>query len=185
MSSPEVTQLLVDYSNGQHQLYDRIISALYKELQVIAQGHMRRESSATIQSTDLVHEAYLKLIDQKSVNWQNRNHFLAMCSHIMRRLLIDRARSRKAQKRGGDHLRITLDASANLPDNEVTDQRLLEIDQALEELRRLSERQSKVVELRYFGGMSVEEVAETLEVSTPTIKRDWRVAKAWLSQRLA
>ncbi len=160
---------------------------VYDELRRLAASYLRRERPGqTLQATALVHEAYVRLISEKAHNWQNRTHFLAIAALSMRQILVQRARSRRAAKRGGDPARITLDeqllpAAQNAPD-EID---LVALDAALDRLATLNERQAKIVELRYFGGLSVEEAAETLHISPATVKRDWTLARAWLKRELS
>jgi RNA polymerase sigma factor (TIGR02999 family) len=160
---------------------------VYDELRRLAASYIRRERPGqTLQATALVHEAYVRLIGEKAHNWQNRTHFLAIAALSMRQILVQRARARKAAKRGGDPARITLDermlpAAARSPDGEVD---VVALDAALERLATLDVRQAKVVELRYFGGLSVEETAEALAISPATVKRDWTLARAWLKREL-
>ena len=160
---------------------------VYDELRRLAASYLRRERPGqTLQATALVHEAFVRLINEKAHNWQNRTHFLAIAALSMRQILVQRARSRRAAKRGGDPARITLDeqllpAAQNAPD-EID---LVALDAALDRLAKLNERQAKIVELRYFGGLSVEEAAETLRISPATLKRDWTLARAWLKRELS
>lgn len=160
---------------------------VYDELRRLAASYLRRERPGqTLQATALVHEAYVRLISEKAHNWQNRTHFLAIAALSMRQILVQRARARRAAKRGGDPARITLDeqllpAAPNAPD-EID---LVALDAALDRLAALNERQAKIVELRYFGGLSVEEAAETLRISPATVKRDWTLARAWLKRELS
>ena len=158
---------------------------VYDELRRLAASYLRRERAGqTLQATALVNEAYIRLIGEKAQNWQNRTHFLAIAALSMRQILVQRARARNAAKRGGDPQRITLDEQllpASAPGDEVD---LLALDAALDKLSTLDERQAKIVELRYFGGLSVEEAAEALGISPATVKRDWTLARAWLKKEL-
>ena len=159
---------------------------VYDELRRLAASYLRREKPGqTLQATALVHEAYVRLIGEKAQPWQNRTHFLAIAALSMRQILVQRARTRKAAKRGGDPERITLDEQLFVPpggrDQGVD---LVALDTALEKLAALNERQAKIVEMRYFGGLSVEEVAEALDISPATVKRDWTLARAWLKREL-
>jgi RNA polymerase sigma factor (TIGR02999 family) len=159
---------------------------VYDELRRLAAAYLRRERKAqTLQATALVHEAYVRLIGEKAHNWQNRTHFLAIAALSMRQILVQRARARKAAKRGGDPERITLDdqVMASVIANEQHID-LVALDEALDRLAALSERQAKIVELRYFGGLSVEEAAGALGISPATVKRDWTLARAWLKREL-
>ena len=181
----EVTQLLREWSQGDATALDRLIPFVYDELRRQAANYMRRERPGqSLQTTALVHEAYLRLVDQRAVEWQNRNHFFAIAAHLMRRILVDHARQHQAVKRGGAELKLLpLDDAEAAFDGEEID--LVALDEALERLALLDEQQSRVVELRFFSGLSVEETAEVLSVSARTVKREWRSAKAWLRGELA
>jgi RNA polymerase sigma factor (TIGR02999 family) len=160
---------------------------VYDELRRLAASYLRRERPGqTLQATALVHEAYVRLIGEKAHNWQNRTHFLAIAALSMRQILVQRARARKAAKRGGDPERITIDEQLlAAPDTGAPDQiDLLALDAALDRLAALNERQARIVELRYFGGLGVEEAAEALGISPATVKRDWTLARAWLKREL-
>ncbi len=178
-----VTDLLLAWGDGDRKALDRLVPLVYTELRRRAGAQLARErGSHTLQPTALVHEAFLRLVDQRSARWQNRAQFLAVAAQLMRRILIDHARGRAAAKRGGDVLRITLDDAAGASVGPETD--LLLLNEALERLRVLDERQAQVVELRYFGGLTNVEVAAVLSVSEITVKRDWAMAKAWLFREL-
>jgi RNA polymerase sigma-70 factor (ECF subfamily) len=181
----EVTQLLQDWNQGDTTALDKLIPIVYDELRRQAANYMRRERAGqSLQTTALVHEAYLRLVGQRAVEWQNRNHFFAIAAHLMRRVLVDHARQHQAVKRGGAELKLQpLDDAEAAVDGEDID--LVALDEALERLALLDEQQSRVVELRFFSGLSVEETAEVLKVSTRTVKREWRSAKAWLRGELA
>ena len=156
---------------------------VYDELRRLAGAFMRRQSPGhTLQTTALVNEAYLRLIDSDKVNWQSRTHFFAISAQLMRRILVDAARRKQSQKRGGDRLQVTLDERFDIPLESETD--MVALDDALKRLSELSPRQSRIVELRYFGGLTEEQVAGTLEISTRTVRRDWSVARAWLYREL-
>jgi RNA polymerase sigma-70 factor (ECF subfamily) len=175
----EVTRLLKDWGNGDSTALDQLMPIVYAELRAVAARYLRRErQDHTLQPTALVHEAYLRLIDQKQVEWQNRAHFVGVAAQMMRRILVDHAKSHNRAKRGGGALRVTLDDAVALADERADD--LLELDAALTALEAFDERKSRVVEMKYFGGLSVEETAEVLKVSVITIARDWKLAKAWL-----
>lgn len=179
----EVTQLLLAWNNGDKTALDRLIPLVYQELRQIAHRYMKRErQNHTLQSFALINEAYLRMVDLQSVNWQNRAHFFAIASSVMRRVLIDYARTRGYVKRGGEALRV----SFNEKDLAVLEQDadLVALDEALSKLAVLDPRQSKIVEMRFFGGLSVEETAEAMLLSPATIKREWSAAKAWLYKRL-
>lgn len=181
--SLEVTRLLRAWSKGDDAALDELYRIVYDELRRLAHRYMSRESAGhTLQTTALVNEAYLRLADAKDVNWQDRAHFFAVSANVMRRILIDEARARRAERRGGDNLTIALDDAVGLERGEDLD--LLALDLALEGLAKINRRQSQVVELRYFGGLSVEETAEVLKVSADTVMRDWRFAKVWLKREL-
>jgi len=178
-SPSEVTQLLKDWSSGDHEALDRLIPIVYAELRAIAARYLRRERrDHTLQPTALVNEAYLRLIDQKQVQWQNRAHFIGVAAQMMRRILVDHAKSHNRAKRGGGAQRVSLDEAMAVSDERAND--LLELDSALTALATFDDRKSRVVEMRYFGGLTVEETAEVLKVSEMTVAREWKLAKAWL-----
>jgi RNA polymerase sigma-70 factor, ECF subfamily len=175
----DVTVLLSALSRGDRDAASKLIPVVYGELRRLAGSYMRRErQDHTLQATALVHEAYLKLVEQRSVNWQGRAHFYGVAAQLMRRILIDHARAHLRQKRGGEQKKVSLDEAYIFSEQQSAE--LLAVDEALERLARLDARQARVVELRFFGGLSVEEAAEVLGVSPKTIKRDWSVAKTWL-----
>ena len=180
--SKEVTQLLLDWNNGDSAAVDKLMPIIYAELRQLAARYLRRErSDHTLQPTALVHEAYIKLIERDRVNWQNRAHFFGAAARLMRRILVDHARSHKAAKRGGGYkVSLTEEIAVSKP----ADFDLLALDDALEQLAALDEQQSRVVELRYFGGLSIEETAEVLMISPATVKRLWMTARAWLHHQL-
>jgi RNA polymerase sigma factor (TIGR02999 family) len=181
--SHEVTRLLVSWSDGDESALEQLMPMIYRSLQKIARNHLNRErSSHTLQTTALVHEAYLKMIDQNSVDWKNRSHFFAIASQAMRRILLDYARKRISEKRGGDGEKISLDEIdvASVSPN----QNLLALDEALKELEKIDSQQSRIIELRYFGGLTVEETAEVLQISPRTVAREWAMARAWLLKYL-
>lgn len=179
----EFTSLLQSYRNGDQGVLARLFPVVYDELRRLAGALIHRERSGhTLQATALVNEAYLKLVGQHSLDLADRKHFIAIAGRVMRQVLVDYARQRKAEKRGGDQVRVTL--TGNDKAIEVDENEILAIDQALDKLKELSERQAKIAELRYFSGMDIEETAEVLGISTGTVKRDWVVAKAWLSREL-
>jgi RNA polymerase sigma-70 factor, ECF subfamily len=186
MSRPlphEVTGLLNDWTNGDQEALNRLMPLVYDELHRLASRHLRHERIGhTLQTTALVHEAYLKLVDQKKANWQNRVQFFAAAAKVMRHILVDYARSRKAVKRGGDYCRLSLDEA--LISAEEDDPDLLALDEALNELTAIDPQQSRVVELRVFGGLTVEDTAEALGISPRTVKREWSMAKAWLHRQI-
>lgn len=179
----EMTQLLVDWSNGDQSALDRLLPLVHAELRKLAHHYMSRERPGhTLQTTALVNEAYLRLVDQRDVRWENRAHFFGIAARSMRQILVEYARQRRARKRGGDAQRVELDEAALLSDEPNTD--LVALDEALRELAEVDERKSRVVELRFFGGLNVEEVAEVLGVHANTVVRDWDMAKAWLRRQL-
>lgn len=182
-SSHEVTALLIDWSSGNKGALDRLMPLVDRELHRLAHRYMQQERPGhTLQTTALVNEAYLKLIDQRQVHWKNRAHFFALSAQLMRRILVDHARKRKYAKRGGDARRISFDEVMAVSPARSAD--LIALDDALEKLAAIDARKGKVVEMRFFGGLSVEETAEALGVSPLTVKRDWKMAKAWLYNSL-
>jgi RNA polymerase sigma factor (TIGR02999 family) len=181
--SQEVTQLLRAWSQGDKSALDQLYQIVYDELRRLAHRYMSRENAGhTLQTTALVNEAYLRLAEVKDMNWQDRAHFFAVSANVMRRILIDEARARRAERRGGDNLTLALDEALDVEKGEDLD--LIALDLALQSLAQINQRQSQVIELRYFGGLSVEETAEVLKVSTDTVMRDWRFAKAWLKREM-
>jgi RNA polymerase sigma factor (TIGR02999 family) len=177
------TELLRAWSQGDESAREKLIPLLYAELHRLARRYMRQERpDHTLQATALVNEAYLRLIDVNRVEWRNRTHFLALAAEMMRRILIESARSRHRQKRGGGAVRVSLDEIGELP--EAQESNLVALSDALSELARFDARMSQVVELRFFGGLSVEETADVLNVSPETVTRDWKTAKAWLVREL-
>lgn len=183
-SSPhEVTRLLLAWSDGDQTALDQLIPLVYGELRRLAKNHRRRERAGqSLQTTALIHEAYLRLIDASQVRLENRRHFFAAASRLMRQVLIDLARERHSRKRGGAAVQISLDDAMVISRQRDTD--LLALDESLRALAQFDARKCQVVELRFFGGLSVEETAEALNVSVETVHRDWRLAKAWLVRRL-
>jgi RNA polymerase sigma-70 factor (ECF subfamily) len=182
-SPGEVTQLLVDWGNGDKAALDRLTPLVHEELHRLAHRHMRLERpNHTLQTTALVNEAYVRLVDQRNLHWKNRAHFFSIASRLMRRILVDLARAHYGPKRGGRAPQVSLDGAAIVSQERAGE--LVALDEALTRLASMDERKSKVVELRFFGGMSVEETAEALGVSPITIKRDWQTAKAWLYREL-
>lgn len=183
-SQHEITRLLVDWSNGDQQALERLTPLVYEELRRLAKRYLRQERPGhTLQSTALVHEAYLKLIGQHSVRWQNRAHFLGIAAQLIRRILVDYARSRHAEKRGADAPKFSLDEALAIPQGRDLD--LVSLDEALKSLAGFDERQSRIVELRFFAGLSIEETAEVLHISPATVKREWTTAKAWLFREMS
>jgi RNA polymerase sigma-70 factor, ECF subfamily len=177
--NPDVTLLLSALTRGDDGAASKLIPVVYDELRRLAGSYMRRErADHTLQATALVHEAYLKLVEQRSVNWQSRAHFFGVAAQLMRRILIDHARGHSRQKRGGDDQKVSLDEALIFSEQQADE--LLAVDDSLNQLAKIDPRQAKVVEMRFFGGLSIEEAAEVLGVSPKTVKRDWSVAKAWL-----
>jgi len=178
-----VTQLLVSVTEGNQQAYNKLFPVVYGELKRIAGNQLRREyDEITLSQTELVHEVYLKLIDQTKVNYNDRNHFYGIAARSMRQILVDYARKKKAQKRGGDHKDITFEEkSVNIAHHAS---QIIELDELLDELGTLNERLAKIVELRFFVGLSIDDTAEVLNVSTSTANRDWVKARGWLYHRL-
>jgi len=180
----DVTRLLQDWRQGDEEARERLISQVYDDLRRLARGQLARERSGhTLQPTALVHEAYLRLIDQDRVQWQNRAHFFALAATMMRRILVSHARKKHAAKRGGDAVPVTLDEAldADRPGPAVD---VVALDEALEALADLDRRQARIVELRFFGGLTIRETAEVLDVSPATVKLDWQMARAWLYREL-
>jgi RNA polymerase sigma-70 factor, ECF subfamily len=180
----DITQMLIELTDGNQDVVDQILPHIYGELRRLAGSYLRRErSDHTLQPTALVHEAYMKLVDQRQVKWQNRAHFFGIAAQVMRRILMDHARKHKAEKRGGEADKLPLEDEILVVSTNRSDQ-LLALDEALETLAKLDPQKAKIVELRYFGGLSIEETAEVMGVSVPTINRQWRTAKAWLYGQL-
>jgi len=182
--SPTVTDLLRAWGKGDTAALDKLVPLVYEELRRQAHRYLRRERPGhTLQTTGLVHEAYLRLVDQRETDWQNRAQFFGVAAQMMRRVLIDHARSKQAAKRGGNQIRVTLeDADAAVQEQGVD---LLDLDNALTRLGKLDPQQAKVVELRYFTGLGIEETAQVLDISAATVKREWTLARAWLRRELA
>jgi RNA polymerase sigma factor (TIGR02999 family) len=181
--SKDVTTLLVEWGSGNQAALNELTPLVYEQLRLLAARQLRRErANHTLQSTALVHEAYLKLIDQRRVRWQDREHFFAIASQVIRRILVSHARARKASKRGGGRTALALDDSIALSGRKDMD--LVGVDDALEGLSRIDPQQARIVELRFFGGLSIEGTAEVLGISTSTVTRDWNLARAWLHHEL-
>ena len=180
----EVTQLLLDCSKGSQDAFKQLFPLVYEELRRLAHRYMTQERPGhTLQTTAVVHEAYFRLIDQKHVQWQNRAHFFAIASQMMRRILITHAQSHAYAKRGGGALKVSLDEAAVLSPERAAE--LIALDEALKSLTAIDPRRSQVVELRFFGGLDNEEIAEVLNISPNTVTRDWNVAKAWLYREMS
>jgi RNA polymerase sigma factor (TIGR02999 family) len=178
-----VTQLLVEYRKGDRASLDEMLPIVYNELKRLASRYLDRERSGhTLQTTALVHEAYLRLVDQQNVNWKNRAHFLGLAAEMMRRILVNHARNRAAVKRGGNPTRISLSFAEESTQPDID---LIALDQALTELAGLDSRKSRIVELKFFGGLTNDEAAEVMQISDATVEREWVVARAWLYHALA
>lgn len=180
--SDGVTELLQRWREGDSDALERLIPIVYRQLRTLARRCLRGERAGTLETTGLVNEAYLRLARSSRVQWRDRAHFFAIAAQLMRRVLVDEARKRRFQKRGGDAIRVTLDdATVASPPREVD---LVALDEALDALARVAPRKCRVVELRFFGGLTIEETAAVLEVSTDIVKREWRTAKLWLLREL-
>jgi len=181
---PHVTELLLAWGSGDRSALDQLVPIVHEELRRLARLQMRAErDNHTLQTTALVNEAFLRLVDLHRIRWQDRAHFLALSARLMRRILVDHARARSYQKRGGGAVNVTLDEALVGSAERGAD--LLALDDALEDLARVDARKSQVVELRFFGGLSVEETAQALKVSPETVTRDWRLAKVWLLREIS
>jgi RNA polymerase sigma factor (TIGR02999 family) len=179
----EVTQLLIRLKEGEKEVFDELYPLIYEELKRLAYNQMGRQPDHTLSKTELVHETYLKMVDQPDVDFKDRSHFLAIASKCMRQILIDYARKKKAQKRGGDNRDVTyIDELFKVQQHKADE--LIGIDAALDRLAKLNQRLTDVVELRFFGEMTIEDTAEALDVSESTVKRDWMKARGWLHQEL-
>ncbi len=178
-----LTQLLTKWNEGDEVALEQLTPIVYEELRRIAHNYMRKENPGhDLQTTALVNEAYLRLVDQRQTDWQNRSHFFAIASTMMRRILVDYARSNLYQKRGGGAVHVSLSHAKFISQEEHID--LVALDEALKSLAKIDERRSRAVELRFFGGLSVQETADILKVSVDTVMRDWNLAKAWLKREL-
>jgi RNA polymerase sigma factor (TIGR02999 family) len=179
-SSKNVTQLLADWRGGDNQALEELMPLVYQELHRLADYYLRRERQGhTLQATALINEAYMKIIDQHSVNWQNRAHFFGVAAQMMRRILVDHARSHLYAKRGGGAQKLTIDEAIGVPQQE-RDLELVALDDALNRLAEIDPQQCRIIELRFFGGLTIEETAEVLGISPATVKREWNWAKTWL-----
>jgi RNA polymerase sigma-70 factor (ECF subfamily) len=182
-SRQDVTDLLIEWSKGDQEALNKLMPLVYDELHRLASRHLRHERPGhTLQTTALVHEAYLKLVDQRKLTWQNRVQFFAAAAQVMRHILVDHARRRRALKRGGDYCRLSLDEATISSEEKNAD--LLTVNEALNSLAAIDTQQSRVVELRVFGGLTVEETAEALGISSRTVKREWSMGKAWLHKQI-
>jgi RNA polymerase sigma factor (TIGR02999 family) len=183
LSADNLTGLLTEWRRGDKAALETLTPLVYDELRRMAHHYMQSEREGhTLQTTALVNEAYLRLADQQKIEWQNRAHFFAVTAHVMRHILIDHARRRHYAKRGGEAQQVPMEEASVMSQPRAAE--LVALDEALDELAKLDPRKSRVVELRYFGGLSLEETAEVLEVSPITVRRDWRAAKAWLYRRM-
>ncbi len=175
----QVTQILIDWSEGDPEAADRLMPLVYDELRHLARSYLQRERAGhTLQATGLVHEAYLRLVDQTSVAWQNRAHFFRVAAQVMRRILVDHARRFRTSKRGGEWEKVEFDEALALAPSRSVD--LIALDDALQDLAQLKPEHSQIVELRFFGGLTFEEIGEVLDISSRTAEREWRMARAWL-----
>ena len=183
-ATQNVTQLLISWGSGDKAALDKLLPVVYDELRKQAARYLRRERAGhTLQTTALIHEAYLRLVDQKNVQWQNRAQFFGLAAQLMRRILVDHARTKKRAKRGGSDIRVSLTGAKVLAKSDDLD--VVALDEALDRLAQIDEQQSRIVELRFFSGLTVEETAEVLSISPATVKRDWSMAKAWLHRELS
>jgi RNA polymerase sigma factor (TIGR02999 family) len=179
-----ITQLLIKWRNGDHAALDELAPQVYSELRRLARHYLRQERHGhTMQPSDLVHEAYLRLVDEKEIDWQNRAHFFGIAAVRMRHILVEHARGRQAAKRGGGEPQLSLSVADRLAKKREVN--LLALDDALQRLEALDQQKSRIVELRYFGGLTIEETAEALKISPATVKRDWSMARAWLRSEIS
>jgi RNA polymerase sigma factor (TIGR02999 family) len=184
-SAEGITQLLIDWGAGDQSALEKLMPLVYGELRRLASNYLRRERAEhTLQPTALVNEAYLKLVDQKNAKWQNRAHFFGISAQLMRRILVDHARQHQAVKRGGvEQRRISITSAEKAAAQPEVD--LLALNEALDELANMDPQQSRIVELKFFGGLSIEEIAEVLGIGHATVERDWKLARAWLRRQLS
>lgn len=182
--APPITALLQKWRHGEQEAFDEVIQYVYNDLRRRARAYIRAEREGqSLQPTGLVHEAFIKLVDKRAIDWQDRNHFFAIAAQAMRRILVDRVRAKRRDKRGGGQDDVPLDEAQTISaDREHID--LVTLDEALTALAAFDARQAQIVELKYFGGMTLEETAELLDISPATVKRDWQIARAWLRQQL-
>lgn len=182
-STQNITQVLRELSEGRDTAPAKLMPLVYAELRKLAQAYLQEErADHTLQATALVHEAYIRLVDWQNVSWQNRAHFFALAAQVMRRILVDHAREKGAQKRGGGMTKLSLAEAASFAQQKEVD--LVVLDDALEELTEFDAVQSRIVELRFFGGLTIEETAEAMKISPATVKREWTLAKAWLHKKI-
>jgi RNA polymerase sigma-70 factor, ECF subfamily len=183
-AAQNITQLLLTWNDGNPEALEKLMPLVYDELHRQAARFLRRErADHTLQTTALIHEAYLKLVDEREMNWESRTHFFAIAANIMRRILIDYARAKNAEKRGGDYLKIPLEEAEAVAGKEKGID-LMALDEALTKLEKIDRRQARIVELRYFGDLTLEETAKALDVSRTTVADDWAMARAWLHREL-
>lgn len=182
--TPPITALLQKWRHGEQDAFDEVIQYVYNDLRRRAGAYIRAERDGeSLQPTGLVHEAFIKLVDKRAIDWQDRNHFFAIAAQAMRRILVDRVRAKRRDKRGGEHADLPLDGAETISsDRDGID--LVALDEALTSLAAFDERQARIVELKYFGGLTLEETAELLNISPATVKRDWQIARAWLRQQI-
>jgi len=181
---PDVTHLLKNWSGGDRAALDEIMPLVHAELHRLARGYLARERQGqTLQPTALVNEAYLRLVGERDMQWQSRSHFIAVAAQLMRFILVDHCRSKRYAKRGGAALRVTFDENLEIGDDRGAD--MIALDEVLKKLEAQDPRKCQIAELRFFGGLSVEETAEALSISVATVMRDWRIAKAWLQRELS
>jgi RNA polymerase sigma factor (TIGR02999 family) len=179
----DITRLLIAWRNGEENALDDLMPLVHRELKRIARNFMRRQRAGnTLQTTALVNEAFMRLVDADKINWQDRSHFFAMSARLMRRVLVDSARRRNSDKRGGDRVQVTLSDAMKSSDKDEAD--VIALDDALGRLAELNQRHCQIVELRYFGGLTEDEIADTLCISPRTVRRDWNLARAWLYREL-
>lgn len=184
MPNHQVTELLRQWSEGDEKALDELMPAIYAELHQLAHKHIRREEPGHIlQTSALINEAYLRLAEHRKIPWQNRKHFFGIAARLMRHILVDEARKRKSDKRGGDAIRIPFDEAINVVEQQAAN--VVALDEALTRLQNIDSRQSEIVELRFFGGLSIEETADILKVSAGTVMRDWTFARAWLRNEIS
>jgi RNA polymerase sigma factor (TIGR02999 family) len=183
-SQAGITQLLTEASNGNQPALDALLPLVYNELRRLADHYLRQERpDHTLQATALVHEAYLRLVDQTNISWQNRAHFFSVAAQVMRHILVDHARKVHTEKRGGGEHKLSLDEAVSF--FQERDVNLVALDEALNELAQLDAQQSRIVELRFFGGLTIEEIAEVLKITPGTVRYNWRMAKAWLHRAMS
>jgi RNA polymerase sigma factor (TIGR02999 family) len=179
----QVTQILQDWNDNSSGAAERLMPLVYDELRRLARGYLQRERSGhTLQATEIVHEAFMRLVEQESVKWQSRAHFFRIAAQMMRRILVDHTRRQRAEKRGGEWNQVEFDHALGMAAPRHID--IIALDEALRDLARLNPQHSDIVELRFFGGMTIEEVASVLGVSARTVQREWRMAKAWLQRQI-